>query len=103
MMREIDDAIGKAGVQLVQRELDENLQNPTGYYRSQINYTSNTRGAVISDGGVVYGPWLEGTGSRNQSTKFKGYHSIRQATQQLNQAAPLVAQTVVDRRIGQLQ
>lgn len=103
MMREIDQAVGKAGVQLVQRELDQNLQNPTGYYRSQIHYTTNTRETVITDGGVIYGPWLEGTGSRNRTTKFKGYADFRKATQQLSQAAQLIGQTVVDRMIGQLQ
>ena len=30
---------------------------------------------------VVYGPWLEGTSSRNQSSRFKGYHLFRKAAQ----------------------
>jgi hypothetical protein len=51
---------------------------------SQGNYRKNLHaqvdgvlGVVISDRGVVYGPWLEGTGSRNQTTRFKGYASFR--------------------------
>lgn len=102
IMKQIDQAIGAAGVQLVGRELEQNLQNPTGYYQSQITYTTNTRETVVTDGGVIYGPWLEGTGSRNQTTKFKGYSSFRKATQQLNGAAELIAQTVVSRNIGAL-
>lgn len=102
MMRAIDDAVGAAGVQLVGRELEQNLQNPTGYYQSQITYTTNTRETVVNDQGVIYGPWLEGTGSRNQTTKFKGYSSFRKAAQQLNAAAELIANTVVGRYVGQL-
>lgn len=31
----------------------------------------------------MYGPWLEGTGSRNFTTRYKGYHGFRKATQDL--------------------
>lgn len=103
IMKGIDQAVGAAGVQLVGRELEQNLQNPTGYYQSQITYVTNTRGAEVTDQGVIYGPWLEGTGSRNQTTKFKGYNSFRRAAQQLNAASELIAQTVVSRMIGRLQ
>jgi hypothetical protein len=32
---------------------------------------------------ATYGPWLEGVGSRNLTTRFKGYHSFRLACQAL--------------------
>lgn len=61
--------------------LDQALQNPTGYYESQI--TDQTLSPLlhrIHDNGVVYGPWLEGVGSRNYPvTRFRGYHSFRVA------------------------
>jgi len=37
----------------------------------------------ISDNGVIYGPWLEGVGSRNATTRFKGYANYRRNVQQI--------------------
>lgn len=102
MMKDIDTAMGQAGVDLVRSELDSSLQNPTGFYRSQVEFTRNTKGATISDHGVIYGPWLEGTGSRNRTTKFKGYASFRKATQRLNQQATRIIQSTVDRYVAKL-
>jgi hypothetical protein len=55
----------------------------TGHYRR--NVVGKQRGLVgiITDSGVVYGPWLEGTGSRNKTTRFKGYKSFRRTKQYL--------------------
>jgi hypothetical protein len=33
--------------------------------------------------GPVYGPWLEGVGSRNATTRFKGYRAFRKAANAL--------------------
>jgi hypothetical protein len=41
-----------------------------------------------------YGPWLEGTGSRNDTTRFKGYHGFRIATQELVKTAGTTADSV---------
>jgi len=38
---------------------------------------------LITDGGVVYGPWLEGISSRNMTTRFKGYMTFRKTSQEL--------------------
>lgn len=39
----------------------------------------------------TYGPWLEGTGSRNQTTRFKGYHGFRIAAQELEAESSAIA------------
>ncbi len=45
---------------------------------------------------AAYGPWLDGTGSRNETTRFKGYHGFRLAAQALDRAAgPIAAETLV--------
>ena len=56
----------------------------TGNYRRRINTRTRGLHGKISDGGTEYGPWLEGTSRRNQSTRFKGYHSFRKTTQWMN-------------------
>lgn len=52
---------------------------PTGWYRSHI--TPRRQGSTwqVWDTGVIYGPWLAGTGSKNATTRFKGYAHWRRA------------------------
>jgi len=64
--------------------VSEARQKRTGHYRRNISSRVSGMQAVISDGGVVYGPWLEGVGSRNAVTRFKGYGSFRRVGQWLN-------------------
>lgn len=64
--------------------LDASIRNPTPYYETQLVSELVTADLdIVSDRGIIYGPWLEGTGSRNETTRFKGYASARKATQQL--------------------
>lgn len=72
------------------------FKNPTGWYRSHI--TPKKLGAfwVIQDSGVVYGPWLAGTSSRNATSRFKGYHHWRRLTAYVHK----ISRTVVLRFIG---
>ena len=54
-----------------------------GNYRRNINTSTNNLNGLIEDGNVVYGPWLEGESSRNQTTRFKGYFTFRKTSQEL--------------------
>lgn len=58
--------------------LNERIQYPTPYYETQT--TNEKVGAterVLHDRGIIYGPWLEGVGSRNYPvTSFKGYKAF---------------------------
>ena len=92
-------AIADAGVQAVQRRLGAKLANPTGYYESQIQTDRAVTGFVVTDGGVIYGPWLEGVTSRNEQTRFKGYSHFRRATQELAQTAARYAEPIIDRAV----
>lgn len=58
------------------------FKHPTGYYESNVRVKNTSSGHEVWDGGhggPVYGPWLEGVGSRNATTRFKGYHAFRKA------------------------
>jgi hypothetical protein len=60
------------------------FKNPTGYYESNVRI--NAAKNEVWDGGLagpVYGPWLEGIGSRNNTTRFRGYHAFRKAANAL--------------------
>lgn len=83
---------------LVQQRLASSLQNPTGYYQSKVTVERAGTGYRLWDQGVVYGPWLEGTGSRNAPvTSFAGYSSFRRAKAMTNQKAPQIAAELLAR------
>jgi hypothetical protein len=63
--------------------MNASFRRPTPYYEVQITNQRRGEEQVIHDRRIVYGPWLEGTSARNQTTGFKGYHSFRRATQAL--------------------
>lgn len=46
---------------------------------------------IVTTEQAAYGPWLEGTGSRNATTRFKGYHGFRLAGQALGRSAQRLA------------
>lgn len=79
--------------------LDENIRVNTGRYVSTTRVTRvSDTAAQINDGTSVYGPWLEGQGSRNAPvTRFKGYHSAEEAAEKVNAKADEVAAPVVAR------
>lgn len=42
---------------------------------------------IVTSELATYAPWLEGTGSRNLTTRFRGYHGYRLASQELGAEA----------------
>ncbi|MCH7953871.1 MAG: hypothetical protein IIC25_08280 [Chloroflexi bacterium] len=73
------------GEELVKRQLYVGHGVVSGHYRRSIHgVLQDSRHGLIHDSNVIYGSWLEGTSSRNQTTRFKGYSMFRRATQQLN-------------------
>lgn len=85
-------------------QLDRVLVNPTGYYESQVKAE---RVAVdmysVNDSNVIYGPWLEGVGSRNRPRPgFPGYHTFRMVRTRMSAKADAVAEAAVQRMVGEL-
>ncbi len=104
MTTAINEALAQEGVRRVKSRLGQVLQNPTGYYESRIQVDRRSQYRGISDGGVVYGGWLEGVDSRNKTTRFKGYRTFRIVMQELNKDKERLAQPMVDdyvRRMNQ--
>lgn len=87
--------IGQHGVNVIRTELGRVLKHPTGHYQSQVQTDRAEGDSVIHDGGVVYGPWLEGTGSRNKTTRFKGYATFRRMTRMIQIEASGIAERVL--------
>ena len=100
-----DDAerkIAEAGATEVQAQLGQVLQNETGFYRSHVIAERASDDYGITDQDVIYGPWLEGTSSRNQSTRFKGYGTFRKVRQWLEGQAGGIAESSLRRYIGRM-
>jgi len=107
VLREAADDMGQTvahrGVGVVRVELAKVVKHPTGRYSSSVQRESQGSRHKVHDGGMVYGPWLDGSGSRNKTTRFKGYAHWRRATQQLERSIPAVAREVLPRHLRRLQ
>jgi hypothetical protein len=61
------------------------FKEPTPIYWNTTKIENKGKVVAVNDGGrsggLVYGPWLEGVGSRNKTTRFKGYFNLRKAAQ----------------------
>jgi len=99
---EAEEQIAGAGVGEVRQALAQVLQNPTGYYQGRVHAERAVGDWIVTDGDVVYGPWLAGVSARNRSTRFKGYSHWRRATQRLQAQAPDIAGHIIAERIGAL-
>lgn len=94
----IADDVSSFAIERVQANLDMRIKNPTPYYETQITITDlSYTDRSVNDRGVIYGSWLEGTGSRNQTTRFKGYWSFRDATRETEQAVPRIIESAARR------
>lgn len=82
--------------------MDQSFKNPTPYYETQVRIDRQRDEVTIDDRGIVYGPWLEGTSSRNQTTRFKGYAMFRKATQYVQGKVTVIAERVVAKTVGKL-
>lgn len=103
-LQEALDVLAGKALDLVRARLGQVLKHPTGRYRSKVmvDRARSTSSLVVTDGGVVYGPWLEGTSGRNQRSRFKGYRTFRQTTDDLRRAAAPTAEPVIARHVEKL-
>jgi hypothetical protein len=85
-------------------QLHEVLQHPTGHYESQItDQPISPTLHRIHDNQVIYGPWLEGVGSRNYPvTRFKGYHTFRIVKNRMRAKAQAIIEAHVARVVAEL-
>lgn len=77
--------------------LEGSIRHPTPYYWTRIDTRelSSTR-YEVHDHDIVYGPWLEGTGSRNApSSVFPGYWSLARAKESANRRRSGVARRIL--------
>jgi hypothetical protein len=98
----VDEAALTLGVNVVQ-ELMRVVKHPTPYYWTQIDVVQEGPVDVVTDHGIVYGPWLAGQGSRNfPVTRFRGYRHWQRARQALEREWPRVAVKILNKYIPKM-
>ena len=65
------------------------FKNPTGYYESRVT----AEVGKVTDGGVVYGSWLERGGKG-----FSGYQSFEKASREVNGKAQEIAEKLLSNK-----
>lgn len=109
----VDDMVWEVGAQglaNVNTVLNTSIQNPTPYYETQTTlnwgvFAGAGANVIVHDRGIIYGPWLEGIGSRNfPKTSFRGYHAFEKGAIALNDGQALrVAEAVLTRYMPKLR
>ncbi len=92
---DIEKQVAHYGAQQVDLRLNQVLRTQTPYYRTRIQAVRAGGDWEVNDSGVIYGPWLEGTGSRNRTTRFKGYFTFRYVSQLVQRNADRIAERVL--------
>lgn len=94
-MAEAQRAVAGQGLANVHHLLDASIKHPTPYYETQLTIQRVAATLVVHDRKIIYGPWLEGVGERNKTSRFKGYHHWRLSTQLLRRQAPILRERVL--------
>jgi hypothetical protein len=85
-LEELTASVAKQGAGVIKSKAGKfNVSGRGGTGAAAQAVTSRTEGttAIVegrSDRGKVWWPWLEGTSKRNRSTRFRGYHAFKLAT-----------------------
>lgn len=99
MCNEAERAVAIHGSALVRARQNATFKVQTPYYRTHTQARKTLGGWRITGPSVAYGDWLEGTGSRNRTSRFKGYFIFRTMTAVIQRAsaatvAPIIARYV---------
>lgn len=101
------EEVARVGKNDVLGRLGQVLRDPTPYYETRIRTDRVTPERwLVNDGPHTfkYGPWLEGTGSRNfPVTRFKGYRTFLIIGRALNAKAGRIAEGVLRRYLDRMR
>lgn len=117
-------AVARAGVKLTQAAFADSIKVNTGRHVSSIQTIDESRifvshsnrkvytmpivvedpanETLVTSDNATYGPWLEGTGSRNETTRFKGYNGFRRAAQELDRTADGIASDALEPHVREM-
>lgn len=96
---QVDYRVATEAEDMVRQHLGRSIRVRTPYYETRIGVERSSRGGYdVTDHGVIYGHWLEGTGSRNYPvTRFRGYRAFSRARALIQRQAPGIARRLLSR------
>ena len=96
---QVDYRVATEAENLVLDHLGRSIKKRTPYYETRVGVERSSRGGYeVTDHGVIYGRWLEGTSSRNYPvTRFRGYRAFSRARARVQQIAPGIARRILPR------
>ncbi|HEV8653256.1 MAG TPA: hypothetical protein VG276_28655 [Actinomycetes bacterium] len=102
--RDAKKLVTDAGEEQVRQRVNRRAKHPTNSFASAVTTKDFAKGkTIIADyPQVLYGPWLEGTSSRNASTRFKGYKLFRLTRNWLRKHLTAIIQERLDRAVAEL-
>jgi hypothetical protein len=105
ILAELEKDVADEGKAMVRSHLVAFIRKPTPYYwtRLEVRKYPGGPGLSIWDNYIIYGPWLEGVGSRNfPNTRFKGYAAFRTQAGILERRAGEIGNRSLQRTIKKL-
>jgi hypothetical protein len=95
-------AIGDAAVKLSRLKFRAKIQVYTGRFTGRISAIITGSLINVDSRNILYGRWLEGIGSRNATTRFKGYHGFRDTRIIIDRNTKDILQPLMDKMIREL-
>lgn len=102
LLNDIEESVAHFVESLWLANLNTSIRVNSGRYVSNVNTRREQDGYLVNDNGVIYGPWLEGVGSRNETTRFRGYASLRRALGEVDGLIEGIAQEHVARFVDEM-
>lgn len=101
-VRDGTKVLTQVGYDMVRLKYAARIRQNTGHFLGRI--TSEVRGSIgeIYNKYIVYGYWLEGVGSRNATTRFKGYWAYRESYIELDARSAEILQPLVDKMVREM-
>jgi hypothetical protein len=96
---DVAEALAEDAERIWVRNLQGSIRHPTPYYWTRIDTREVTSTRYqVHDHDIVYGPWLEGTGSRNAPDSiFPGYHALARAKEMAKRRRSGIARRILKR------
>lgn len=93
-IKQAQNDVGDYAISAIKNNLDDVLIENNGGYVGSIHSEWETDDLAVTDG-TVYGPWLEGLGTRNATSRFKGYWTFRLTTDVIKEKVDVVAEPAI--------
>jgi hypothetical protein len=109
VMREFFDKaktlVANHGREQVQQRARSRPKHPTGSFAGAVMVRDFKKGRTViaEHPQVLYGPWLEGTSTRNTSTRFKGYRIFKLTRGRLRKQVSHLVQGLLNQALDKLR